>query len=473
MSSAKALDTTTELEIGTVAPAGHIDESDVEADEGTHTNNSDDENAISNKEDISTTDAKQAPAPAPTPTGPPDGGFAAWTVVLGGFITLFNSFGFLNNFAAFQTYYYTNTLRGYSNSDIAWIGAMQSFTILSANLVLGPIFDRYGPRPLLIGATFTFAFGCMMTSLADKYYQIFLAQGVVVGASLGAAFITPMACIMQWFDKKRPAALGIAISGSSIGGVVWPIVTKALLDNVSFGWTWRALGFIGLGLLPIAVVTVRMPPHVIEAKKKRGPQPVLALEAFKTPKYTAFTAVYVMFAMGLFPLLFYFPELTGHYGVSTDLQFYSISILNAFSFVGRMGLPILAQFTGVWNTSIVCIAICAISVFAFMAIDSPAGSVVAAGAFGFTSGGALSLVVACVPAVIPNFQKLGASMGQIFFVASFFALLTGPIAGWILATKPTGNWIAVEGYVGACLIVCAIGLVFLRLHINPDWKKKF
>lgn len=469
MTDAKALDPTTELEIGTAAPAGHIDESDVEADQVTTSN---DEDAIKS-EDGKASSHKEGLSSTIQPPGPPDGGLAAWSVVLGGFVTLFCSFGFLNNFAAFQTYYYTNTLRGYSNSDIAWIGAMQSFTILSANLVLGPIFDRHGPRPLLIGATLTFAFGCMMTSLASKYYQIFLAQGVVVGASLGAAFITPMACIMQWFDKKRPAALGIAISGSSIGGVVWPIVTKTLLDNVSFGWTWRALGFIGLGLLPIAILTVRMPPHVIEAKKNRGPQPILALEAFKTPKYTAFTAVYVVFAMGLFPLLFYFPELTGHYGVSTDLQFYSISILNAFSFVGRMGLPILAQFTGVWNTSIVCIAVCAISVFAFMAIDSPAGSVVAAGAFGFTSGGALSLVVACVPAVIPNFQKLGASMGQIFFVASFFALLTGPIAGWILATTPTGNWIAVEGYVGGCLILCAIGLAFLRQHLNPNWTKKF
>lgn len=454
-------------------PSARVDAADIE-EQATH-----DAKSMLSASGEKNGSGTQTPAAGTPPAGPAppahaaaDGGAAAWTVVFGGFVTLFCSFGFLNNFAAFQTYYFENTLKGYSNSDIAWIGAMQSFAILSANLVMGPLFDRYGPRPLLIGATLAFSFGCMMTSLADKYYQIFLSQGVVIGWALGASFITPMACIMHWFDKKRPAALGIAISGSSIGGVVWPIVTYQLLQHVGFGWTWRALGFIGLGLFPIAVVFVRLPPHVIEAKKKRGPQPMLALEAFKTPRYSAFIVMYTFFSLGLFPMLFYFPQLTGYYGVNTSLQFYSISILNAFSFLGRLGLPILAQWTGVWNTSIACISLFAIATFSLMGIDSAAGSLVGAGAIGFLSGGALSLVVACVPAVIPDFTKIGASMGQLFFVTSFFALLSGPIAGWILGTSEMGNWNAFEGYTGGCLVLAAAGLVAIRWHIKPQLKAK-
>lgn len=285
------VDPTTELEVGAAAPSAHLDADDVGRQASEKTVESEHDHGL-----IDGGEKSAVPAADAKPAGPPDGGLAAWTVVAGGFVTLFCSFGFLNNFAAFQSYYFNNTLKGYSNSDIAWIGAMQTFAILSANLVMGPLFDRYGPRPLLITATFVFAFGCMMTSLADKYYQIFLAQGVVIGWSLGAAFITPVACTMQWFDKKRPAALGIVISGSSIGGVVWPIITFQLLKHVGFGWTWRALGFIGLGLLPISVLTVRMPPYAIEARKKRGPQPALALGAFKTPRYSAYIVSYCFFA---------------------------------------------------------------------------------------------------------------------------------------------------------------------------------
>lgn len=409
----------------------------------------------------------------PTLPPPQATGWAPWSVVLGSHITMFLSFGFLNSFAAFQSYYFAVKLKGYSNSDIAWIGSMQTFWVFAANLFVGPVFDKHGPKPLLILAAFVFVFGCMMTSLANKYYQIFLAQGVVVGASLGIAFITPMACVMQWFHtKNRAAALGIAMSGSSIGGVVWTIVTKNLLDKVGYGWTWRTLGFMGMALFPICIVLVRMPPHIIEAQKKmKAKKPELSLDAFLNVNYTVMTITMCVFVLGFMPLLFYFPELAGYHGSSRNMQFYSISILNAVSFIGRMGMPILSQWTGIWNTSIVCLAFTSIVAFCCMAVDSSKGAIVAASFFGLTSGAALSLIVSCVPMCIPNFSKLGAQMGQMFFVASICGLLTGSIGGWIMDTKKHGNWKALEGYVGGCLICVVCGLAFLRNRLQPNWKK--
>lgn len=81
--------------------------------------------------------------------------------------------------------------------------------------------------------------------------------------------------------------------------------------------------------------------------------------------------------------------------------------------------------------------------------------------------------MSCIPACIPDFSRLGASMGQIFFVGSFFGLLSGPIAGWILATSPSGNWLAVEGFVGGSLLVSAVTLAAIRHYINPNWRKIF
>lgn len=402
-------------------------------------------------------------------------GWAPWSVVLGGHITMFLSFGFLNSFAAFQKYYFDFKLKGYSNSDIAWIGSMQTFWVFAANLFVGPIFDKYGPRPLLFAATFAFVFGCMMTSLAKTYVQIFLAQGVLIGASLGVAFITPMACVMQWFHQRnRAAALGIAMSGSSVGGVIWTIVTKNLLEHVGYGWTWRTIGFMGLALFPIAILLVRMPPHIIEKQKQlKAKRPELSLDAFGNLNYTVLTFALCVFVLGLMPLLFYFPELAGYHGSSVDMQFYSISILNAVSFLGRMGMPILSQWTGIWNTSIVCLTFTSIVAFSCMAVDSSQGAIVAACFFGLTSGAALSLIVSCVPACIPNFSKLGTQMGQMFFVASICGLLTGSIGGWIMDTKKHGNWDALEGYVGACLLSVVFCLIFIRNRLQPDWRKIF
>lgn len=59
--------------------------------------------------------------------------------------------------------------------------------MLAGGLIVGPFFDKYGPRWLLLIGTFLHVFGLMMTSLATEYYQFLLAQGVC--SALGAACV--------------------------------------------------------------------------------------------------------------------------------------------------------------------------------------------------------------------------------------------------------------------------------------------
>jgi hypothetical protein len=88
-----------------------------------------------------------------------------------------------------------------------------------------------------------------MTSISTEYYQILLAQGIC--ASVGAFTIfctfnpkdtgskhsgsrgllarvqTPaMSTVTTWFFRKRGMALGIIASGSSLGGVILPIMVR-------------------------------------------------------------------------------------------------------------------------------------------------------------------------------------------------------------------------------------------------------
>jgi MFS family permease len=44
----------------------------------------------------------------------------------------------------YETYYLKTFLSDHSPSDVAWIGAIQSFAQFSAALVAGPLADRYG-----------------------------------------------------------------------------------------------------------------------------------------------------------------------------------------------------------------------------------------------------------------------------------------------------------------------------------------
>jgi hypothetical protein len=105
-----------------------------------------------------------------------------------------------------------------------------------------------------------------------------LAQGVLMGSVMGS----------QYFDKRRGAALGLVISGSSIGGVAIPIAISKMLNGSSLGfvWTVRIIGFMILCLLGFSCVVIkpRLQPRTttffIGAALKEGDFILLIISVF-------------------------------------------------------------------------------------------------------------------------------------------------------------------------------------------------
>lgn len=187
----------------------------------------------------------------------PDGGLEAWLVVLGGWCCLFCSFGWINCIGIFQEFYQLDYLKQYSSSTVSWIPSMEVFMMFLGGPFFGKVFDNYGPRYLLLIGTFFHVFGLMMTSLSKQYYQILLAQGVCSSLGASAVFYSAMSSVGTWFFKNRAAAFGIMASGSSLGGVIFPIMVSKLIPRVGFPWTMRACAFMILGMLVVANLTVK------------------------------------------------------------------------------------------------------------------------------------------------------------------------------------------------------------------------
>jgi MFS family permease len=204
----------------------------------------------------------EVPKPAVVPGGInpadfPDGGLQAWLVVLGGWCCLTASFGWINVIGIFQEYYQLNLLSQYSSSTISWIPSMEVFMMFFGGPIFGKVFDNYGTRYLLLGGTFFHIFGLMMTSLSTEYYQLLLAQGVCSSLGASAVFYSATSSVGTWFFKKRATAFGIMASGSSLGGVIIPIMVSKLIPRIGFPWTMRATAFMLLGMLIIANLTVK------------------------------------------------------------------------------------------------------------------------------------------------------------------------------------------------------------------------
>ena len=146
----------------------------------------------------------------------------------------------------------------------------------SESALLGPIqgwlTDRFGPRALMRVGMTVFGLGFLLFSRIGSRVEFFVAFFlVVVGASLGG-YVPISVAIVNWFSRQRSLALGLSSSGSSVGGLLTPVVVASL---TAFGWRTTALLsglFILLVGLPMAQVFRHRPEHHGEYPDGRRPE---------------------------------------------------------------------------------------------------------------------------------------------------------------------------------------------------------
>jgi MFS family permease len=243
----------------------------------------------------------------------------------------------------------------------------------------------------------------MMTSLCTKFYEFILAQGILLGVSLALLVCPMLALVGQYIKVKRGAAMGIVIAGSSLGGVIWPIVINELLKkpNIRFEWTMRIVGFIMMPLLAVSCLCCRPPkapaamktlPERPDANEGAIPDqepvntPRTGFSILREPKMQVTCLAFFVTYFGMFSPFFFTTSYAVAQGFSADLSFYTISIINGASFFGRIIPGILADRYGRFNTCIVATLLSGVIALCWTTATSVAGLVVWSAAYGFTSG---------------------------------------------------------------------------------------
>lgn len=148
--------------------------------------------------------------------------------------------------------------------------------------ILGPIqgwmLTRYGPRNIMRVGLVMFGVGFLLFSQIDsllQFYLVFLLMAV--GASLGG-FMAVITALVNWFDRRRSTAMGIAYTGLSLGGLVVPLVAWSL-DSLGWRTTATISGLLVLTLgLPLTQLVRTRPedygeyPDGIDPATRRGAQ---------------------------------------------------------------------------------------------------------------------------------------------------------------------------------------------------------
>jgi hypothetical protein len=149
------------------------------------------------------------------PPPPPDGGFKAWLQVAMGWLIIFVTWGFVNSFGAFQSYY--TEILPEDPSTISWIGSIQVFLTFFIGAFSGRLLDAGLFVPTLFVGGVLQLLGIFMTSLSTKWWQLLLSQGVLTGIGGGIFFCPSMGLIATYFSDRRALAVGIVSTGNSVG----------------------------------------------------------------------------------------------------------------------------------------------------------------------------------------------------------------------------------------------------------------
>jgi MFS family permease len=237
-------------------------------------------------------------------------------------------------------------------------------------------------RPLVLTGSVASLPAIFMTSICTQYYQFFLAQGFLLGIGIAFLFCPAIATVSHFCKANRGLAIGIAISGSLLGGVVWPIALNKLFSTCGFAWAVRISGFIMLPLLLLAYLTVRTSNQSTSEAKRIG----LELSCPKDPVLRMLMLGFFFNYLGLSIPFFYISSYALHINVSSEMSFYMIAIMNRASPFGRIALGMLSDRCGRFNLCIFAGICSGIVCLCWTTVHRLAGLVVFSIAYGIASG---------------------------------------------------------------------------------------
>ncbi|KAL5366628.1 major facilitator superfamily domain-containing protein [Aspergillus floccosus] len=397
----------------------------------------------------------------------PEGGWEAWSVVLGSFMGLFGSLGLVNTIGTFQAYLEEHQLKSYGSGPTGWIFGMYAFLTFFCGIQIGPIFDARGPRFLVLGGSILIIVMMIALGFCTQYWHFMLVIGVVGGLGTSLMFTPAISAIGHFFNEKRGIATGIAATGGSVGGVAFPLILEKLFPKIGFAWATRAIGLICLVSLIIGCVLIksRLP------KKPFSKENIMPdFRIFRDPKFTLTTLGIFFIEWGLFIPITYISSYSLAHGVSEQLSYQMLAILNAGSFFGR-GIPgFVADYLGRFNTLIATVALCLVcnACLWLPAGDSVPVIIVYSAIFGFASGSNISLTPVCISQLC-KIENYGRYYATAYTVVSFGTLTGVPIAGEILS-RCNGEYWGLIAFTTCCYAVGLACVTAVKL-IHVGWRR--
>lgn len=328
---------------------------------------------------------------------------------------------------------------GITVSDFTLAIAVQNLAWGFLQPLAGAWAARLGMRRLMVGGALLYALGLVMLATAQGLVAVVLGAGVAIGAALACngSALALAAASRPVPVALRSTVLGIVSAAGSLGAMLAAPIGQLLTQSA--GWRVGVWGFAALALLmlPAAWAAGRvdklpLPPQPGEGDNARDALRV----ALRNPLFVVLTITYFVCGMQLVFLTTHLPSYLDLCGMDPMLSAQALGVIGGFNVLGSL---FFGWAGGRWNKLMLLGLIYTLRSLAlawyFMALPTPAGTLVFAAIMGFLWLGVAPLVSGWIAdtfglkwlAMLSGVAFVGHQLGS--FVGAFGGGLAFDLAG--------------------------------------------
>lgn len=303
------------------------------------------------------------------------------------------------------------------------------------SLFIGPRLDKVSLLWPVIGGYALFCIGLGLTSIATAYWQIIViyATFFAIGQILAGTFVSQM-LINRWFSTDKGLALGISATGTSIGGILFPLLVAQMLTTSSLPAIFQGFALLYLVLfIPINYFILRIPPpseNQTQDSAAAGPAPTWTTKEILTSKSFWIPGIVLLSISASFvgiqsnlgihlKDLNYSPSFTGQ----------MIAVISAMMIVGKLAY---GKLSDMFNHAYLLLFMAGMSIVAItllMSTSDKAMLLTSAVLLGMASGGLIP-VMGVVFAARFGLASFGKVVG-LYMLVLVFGSLSSIYAAWI------------------------------------------
>lgn len=349
-----------------------------------------------------------------------------WIIVFASALILAISMGaIVNGFSAYIVP--MQNAHDWQRGEVALINFSGIIGLAFGGLVMGPLADKHGTRPVVLFGAIVLGLCYVAASYAStlwQYYALFFVAGFF-GA--GAIFPPIMAAVGNWFLLGAGLAIGIASAGQALGQGGVPFASSFLIESYGIDRALLMTGIFMLATLVPLALLLRQPPQASAARGQTATGDDENYLPLKTVVTYMSAAIILCCTCMSVPLMHLVPLIQDR-GFAPEEASSVIFVMLLVAISGRIAFGKLSDIIGALPAYMTATAWMTVMIFGFIYMTSLQSFYIYAIVYGFGYAGVMTGVLVTIRALIHP-SKRGSAMGFVNMFGWFGHAIGGTMGG--------------------------------------------